>query len=140
MVMSYSTYRYPLFGPFLYISMFLVGICLQCHLRKGFTVAKVKPWIKNSTCGCNVVVEARSRFEYHFFSSYKSSSDTNTIHVTLVKRDRVFKSKLRLFLVSYEEVRWHLTADHPVTLNLLSVIIAIVRSEIWRLHQPYSNS
>ena len=89
----FTTHYLTLFYPF---GIHFTGTSRQCHIQPGFTVAKVKPWAEKSTCGCKIVAADNS--EFHVFSSYKSSSGSNTIRVTLVKGDRLPRANFRLYL------------------------------------------
>ena len=101
----------------------------RCHLQRGFSVAEIHPWDSNSTLGCEVKAEDVDA-EYHYFSSYKSSSENKTITILLTRGDRQPKSDLRLMLCSYEQVSWRVAADNPVTLKVLRVV-SCIRSNIY---------
>ena len=94
----------------------------KCYLQRGFTVGEVEPWNGNFTCGCKVTTDSTSDDEYHFFSSYKSASINNTIDILLTVENRAPKPVVRLFLVSFDQVKWRLTADKPITLNQIRLV------------------
>lgn len=60
----------------------------------------------------------------HFFSSYKSASEYNTIDVLLITGHRQPESSLQLFLFSYDQVNWRLMADSHVSVGNLQVVSA----------------